>query len=602
MPDPITQIATTFANWAYATFFASAGYGTAAHAVISATLFYGAQAALYAGVSMGLNAVAQAQVPSPEGQKVTKKQARPARQYCGGAPIRMSGPYMLRETVGSHLAVVIALCDWRVGYFGRVWLNDDLTVRDAQGWVQQGRDERFGTGDLIQVDTRFGLPVETRYSIFPAEFSSVWPSSARGDGIASLGMFCQHRSRESFGAHFPNGEPIPSAEIQAVCFDWRDPSQSLDRPETWKICENPVVWMVFLEWFLSGRSWDRAIAPVLDDLTIEADYCDELIPRKGGVQKRYTWGGGWTSETEPDAWRQNLLQTFDGWLTTDGQGRLIIKAGRYVEPTFTIPPEQVQSFTWRRGQTDEEACNELIVAFTSPDHDFTVVECDPWRDEEDILLRGVVRSEPLNLLWVLNHPQARRLAKRKIRRVNAARRGTVTTDIWGLAGLGHRYIRVQNPSLKSMADVVVEVMNVDIDVNASRVTFDVILADPTMDDWDPETEEGAPVARADLPPVNGFVEQPTDFSAVAAEDGVNLTWRNPFDGVFDFVNVYRGQSANFQNAEIITFFGGGAGQLITINDPDPGLNPHYWLISVDSFGRQSPPLGPVTVIWPASAI
>lgn len=597
MADPITQAAAAFANWAYATFFAAAGYGTTAHAVISATLFYGAQAVLYTGVSMGLNAVAQSQIPSPEGQKLTKKQPRPPRQYCGGGPVRMSGPYMLRETVSSHMAVVIALSDWRLASVGRVWLNDDVTVRDAQGWVQEGADGRFGTGDLIRIDHRAGLPVETPYLIFPPEFESVWPTTgpetARGDGIGSLAMYCQHRSRESFSTHFPNGEPIPSAEVEAVCFDWRDPSQDREDPATWKACTNPVVWIVFIEWFRNGRSWPRSIEPVLDDLTIEADYCDELIPKVGGLQKRYTWAGGWNAETEPDAVRQNLLQTFDGWLTTDGQGRLVVKAGRYVEPTFVIPAEQIRAFSWRRGQTDEESCNVLVVSFTSPAHAYTVVECDAWRDEEDIALRGVERTEPLNLLWVDNHPQSRRLAKRKMKRVNARRRGTVTTDIWGLAGLGHRFIRVQNTALKSMSDVVVEVMNVDIDVNRSRVTFDVILADPTMDDWNPATEEGRPVPVPDQAPIWTYVEPPADFTAVE-ETGpaVILSWRNPFDAMYDFVHVYRGSTSDFEAASNIGFHGGALGELVSYIDDAPGVTPHYWLVSVDRLGRSSSPLGP----------
>lgn len=592
MADPITQAAAAFANWAYATFFAAAGYGTTAHAIISATLYYGAQAALYAGVSMGLNAVAQAQVPNPEGNKITKKQPRPARQYCGGGYVRMSGPYMLRETVSSHLAVVIAISDFRLGSFNRIWLNDDEVVT-IDGWVQEGADKRYGTGDLVRIDHRAGHPIETRYSIFPPEFATVWPATARGDGIGSLAMYCQHRSRESFSQHFPNGEPIPSAEVRAVCYDWRDASQNRDNPATWKSCDNPVVWMVFLEWVQIGRSWSRAIAPVLDDLTAEANYCDDMVAKKSGTQKRYTWAGGWDDNTEPDAIRQNLLQTFDGWLTTDGRGCLVIKAGRYVEPTFVIPPEQIQAFTWRRGQPEEDSCNKFVVAFTSPAHAYTVVECDPWLDEEDIALVGDERSEPLSLLWVDNHPQARRLAKRKMLRVNAKRRGSVTTDIWGLAGLGERYIRIQNTALKSMSDVVCEVMNVDIDVNNSRVTFDVILANPSMDDWNPALEEGAPVPIPAAPPVWSFVEQPSEFTANVLGSEVTLTWRNPFDSLFDFVHVYRGPSESFAAATVIDYFGGALGQLVTVTDSSPLPTGFYWLVSVDSLGRSSAPLGPV---------
>lgn len=41
-----------------------------------------------------------------------------------------------------------------------------------------------------------------------------------------------------------------------------------------------------------------------------------------------------------------------------------------------------------------------------------------------------------------------------------------------------------------MADVVCEVMNVEIDFTSSQVVFDVIQADVNIDKWDPSEEEG----------------------------------------------------------------------------------------------------------------
>src|SRR5690606_28785235 len=113
-------------------------------------------------------------------------------------------------------------------------------------------------------------------------------------------------------------------------------------------------------------------------------------------------------------------------------------------------------------------------SYVSPDQDYTEVEAGIWRDESDILERGKVRSENLGLTWVFSRSQAMRLAKRKMIRVNAPRRGQVRTGIYGLNGLGQRYIRVQNPELSSMADVVCEVLNVEIDFANGQVVFDVI--------------------------------------------------------------------------------------------------------------------------------
>src|SRR5690606_21483408 len=135
--------------------------------------------------------------------------------------------------------------------------------------------------------------------------------------------------------------------------------------------------------------------------------------------------------------------------------------------------------------------------------DFSVVEAGAWRQEADIAATGRVRSEDLSLSWVFSRSQAMRLAKRKMSRLNPPRRGQVRTGIYGLNGLGERYIRVQNPELSSMADVVCEVMNVEIDFTSSQVVFDVIQADVDIDDWDPAEEEGelpAPIERPEPVP------------------------------------------------------------------------------------------------------
>ncbi|ADL00706.1 hypothetical protein [Brevundimonas subvibrioides] len=486
MADPISAAAAAFASWATA---ATITATSTTSLVVAQTVYAIAYAAAYVGISaaitVGLTAVAQSQVPNVEGQKVTRKQPRPVRYHAIGGPSRMSGPYMLRESKGNKLGVVIALCDGRLASIDAVYLHDDV-VTVSGGFVQGMDGELYGSGDLVRLETRLGEPTETHYSFLTADFGSVWPTTSRGDGIASLAFLAQHRSRESFSRHFRNGEPIPSVVGTPVCYDWRDTGQDREDPSTWQACANPVVWLVFVEWYRHGRNWDRCIAPVLSDLTAEANYCDGTVDG----ETRYRCAGNYPITLEPQAVREALLATFDGWLSVDGKGCLVIKAGRYEAPTFTLPPEHIRGYSWRAFQTDEEAINELVVSYVSPDHDFTEVEAGTYTDDGDIAARGKVRSEPLQLTWVDRPTQAMRLARRKMIRLAAPRRGSVRASIYGLNGLGQRFIRVQNPELSSMADVVVEVMNVEVDFANAEVVFDVILADPTIDD--DETVEATP--------------------------------------------------------------------------------------------------------------
>lgn len=498
IPAAAGAVASAVSGWVYAGAQA-VGFSAATASTISMYAASVSALATAAGITVGLSAAARPQVPDPESGKINRRQSRPPRVIFMGLESRGGGAFMHRETNGSTLGVVLALDDGRLASISKIWLNDDLVTLDVNGWVQEGADGRYGAGDLVQIKTRLGLPTETHYGEMTAKFASTWPTSARGDGCGSLMMLATHRSKESFPKHFPNSEPVATVAATPVCFDWRDAAQDRNDETTWQVSGNPVVWLVHHEWYRCGRSWDRCIEPVLADLTSEADYCDESVAKIGGAETRYAFGGNYTADTEPQARREAILASCDGWLSTNGQGHLVLKVGRYVEPTFTLTGEHIDGYEWRTGTPAEEHINTLVVSYVDPTKDYTETECDPWIDEADVTATGLERSSQLQLTWVQSHAQARRLAKRKMARLLAGRRGKIITGLYGLNGLGHRYIRVQNDELASMADVVVEVMGAEFDPMTGQVVFDVILADTNIDDWNPATEEGNAPSAAERP-------------------------------------------------------------------------------------------------------
>ena len=158
------------------------------------------------------------------------------------------------------LRAVLAVADGPFWAVQAVYVHDDRVTRNAGGWVQGMAGEKFGSGDLLRIQVREGLPTETHYGMLTPDFGAYWPTTARGDGILSIGIWAQHRSRESFVRHFPNGEPIVSiVDIPLVC-DWRAGNDP-DDPSTWGISYNPIVWMVHIETQRHGRSWARSVAP-----------------------------------------------------------------------------------------------------------------------------------------------------------------------------------------------------------------------------------------------------------------------------------------------------------------------------------------------------
>nr|WP_316626975.1 hypothetical protein [uncultured Brevundimonas sp.] len=154
---------------------------------------------------------------------------------------------------------------------------------------------------------------------------------------------------------------------------------------------------------------------MLDLLTVEANYCDTIVTRNGVTEARYRCAGNYPVNTEPQAVREAFLATFDSWMSLDGRGRLIVKAGRYVEPTFILTSEHIQGYSWRAFQTEEEARNVLVVSILDPEKDYTEVEAGTMFDKDDIDDRnGVERPEALQLPWCPSSTQGMELARRKM--------------------------------------------------------------------------------------------------------------------------------------------------------------------------------------------
>lgn len=225
-----------------------------------------------------------------------------------------------------------------------------------------------------------------------------------------------------------------------------------------------------------------------------------------------------------------LLACGDGWMAPRSDGALVVYSGRYYEPTVEIGPDDIVSYSLQDGVDEEEAVNSIAVTYVSKNHDFNVVDTDPWVDEDDIEERGKILSSQL-ANQVPSHSQARRLAKRARSQTMAPKRGTTTTRSTGRKILGQRYIR-QNitESGVTFLNAVVEVIApVKRNLQTGGVTYAWRLADPNIDAWNPATEEGdpAPVGNrvAPQPLTSPSITSATaDFSSVSDDGtGVRLT-------------------------------------------------------------------------------
>lgn len=231
-----------------------------------------------AGISLGLSLAATGLTnifggtPKPETSEGTVKTAIPPRVTAYGIS-RLYGAYILYETTTNGVAVdVYAIHDGRIAGPLFFFLGDQ-TVALTRG-VLGGLDGGAYSENAVQIDYRLGLPTETAFSqvtsLIPA-----WDATHRGDGVATAMVTWQPVKSKDYLKVYPNGQPALSMAAQwSVVYDWRDPSQSLTDPSTWKFSEN---WVVHLADYLlrfDNKTWVKHFAPTIDYWTAAADDAD----------------------------------------------------------------------------------------------------------------------------------------------------------------------------------------------------------------------------------------------------------------------------------------------------------------------------------------
>jgi hypothetical protein len=451
------------------------------------------------------------------GQKHPKTQAQeyplnqsvvPALNFVGGYS-KTGGAYVFREARGDLFATIQAISYDRLDSFESFWLAGDKVTIDGSGVVTSVSNGGTAITDGRYTDspakcyilTRLGAATETAYSEVTSAFSDLWDSSCRGDGIGSMCVLRYAGNTKYQPKIWPNGAPEATCSARGVCYDWRydstaggSGSQRRDDDTTWQWSANPIVWLVHKEWTAWGRDWDEEIAPVLSDLTDEADCCDEGVSKYGGgTEPRYRVAFNYFDDEDIATTRTRILDAMDGYYTDDGLGRLVVKAGRYDDPTFTVTDDDIRSldndagYSWRRGVANADAVDLINITFVSPENDYKDAQCDPW------IIQTGRRAFDLKLEGVTSWRQARRLAKRKAAKLMPTYTGWVRVGWMGRDGLGERFIRIQNPRQDSMADVVCEVTGVEFDPETLTFVYSVISAVSNIDDWNPATEEGTAV-------------------------------------------------------------------------------------------------------------
>lgn len=491
--------------------------------------------AVTVGLQFLLGQPAGADLPKGSDGSQALRQPIPARIYAYGR-CRVGGYYMLYEVRNGQFVGVIAMHSGRICGYVSFYLHDDLANVTADGIVTGAvgaTDGRYAAPSYLPLaigfSTRIGRERETAHELITSRVGDLWTVDHRGDGIASIAMVCGQPKAEDFSKVYPQQLPQFSAVGDWLpVYDPRDDAQRRLDLDTQGPCYSPVLQAIDFVTSQAhglGFDYDTAIAPVLDELMVEATICDELAARAdGSSEPRYQSSGFWTSNNDPASTMDAIMSACDGWYCFNGDGTLTIIVGKYRQPTVTITKQNIYGFEVHAGVEDENAVNVLEWTFTDPDNKYRDAPGLAWRDEDDIAERGIARAQTIPLTWVQSHTQGRRLVKRKYARLNPALRGTLTTDFYGIKALRERWIVIQDDRHPRLVNLVVEIGKVTIDLLNHALTFEWISVNPNaIDAWDPASEEGAQPSRGDDNPTD-TIPVPQNLSGSYAGGTITITF------------------------------------------------------------------------------
>jgi hypothetical protein len=558
--------------------------------VVPGGLYYGATLAA-AGVATLL-----IKTPVPKAVEQSLKSPTPARVSAYGY-VRLHGAYILFTNYNGQSIDVWAFHDGRIYQIIQVFLGDRrVQVNTADGSVSALEDGTF-KGRTVFCGWTLGEDTGTAFDSIVSRIPQEWGTDHRGDGVVTGWMICYPVKSKDYSTVYstggPNQTPMSLVMAAQLCFDWRDPTQSVTDPSTWTFTENVILHLAHYLLVRAFKDWNLHFVPTLAYWTAAANDADIRVPLKGvqtiltftrkagdnfvqvydvnGLRagmtiniyvsgaNQYTearvvtsisggqinfddglvydhpqgsqvaWISSSTNPATEARYRScvahehttahkdvlaHLLACCDGWLAPRSDGALMMFSGRYYEPTVTIGPDVIVSYSFQQFVAEEEALNTIKISYVSANHDYNTVDTDDWTDEDDIADRGKILSDTL-ANQVPSYSQARRLAKRKLSQVMAPYRGTVTTTAAGRIAIGQRFLRLTiTEAGTTFYDGPAEVTKMTRNLQTGGCTFDWIAADPNVDAWNPATEEGnpAPVGnRAALQPL----ATPTIVSAVA---------------------------------------------------------------------------------------
>ncbi len=601
----------------------SAGLSAGASAIVAPII----GAIIVTAVGFGLSALfsPRATPQRPENGTIAIQQPIPFRIY-GYGTARVPGATVLKECGAyNNLAVVNVLNGHLVDSFVALYLNDDpvqvpLSNGLFNGYVTPGADGRYSVGKgqyflPVQIFTNRGVVPETSWPGIRATVPTLWTTTARGDGCASISMLADSVQSAEFSKIYPYQAPAPTPVInQYRLFDPRIASHVPGNDATYAFSKNAALAILHFQCFSAygpQRNYATAVAPVLAMWIQAANDCDVSVALKsGGNEPRYQLGGYTTTEQDRRSTLQAMLAACDGHFVERGDGTIVLRVGVYRAPTVVLTDDDIVGFSIQRDVSSDEKVNRGTAKYTDPANAYITVETVPMNNLADQAIRpGPIRSSQLDVTWCQSVGQASRLLKREMIRQAEKTKGSITVNLSGINACYERWVLVNSNSVPRLNGAVIEIRKPTISLASATIEIEFIGSGPQIDVYTAALDESPPQPVAALATLLG-PQPPGNVSAVPQQNGSTIylavSWDAPiFNGNYVYSLTYavfisvvdasgNDGPASQQTFSSVVLDSKGRVNVSTATVPT-GTKLDVTVVSIATSGTLSPPSVPVRV-------
>ena len=505
---------------------AGAAYATGTVLVVTTAL-------VSIGISVGVSMLAQAFL-APSQRSVPPSD----RQFIDQTPLgscirsygvdRNAGHQIFMQVVDGVLYRVVAHNYGRIDGIVALHIDDNLVTLDAQGDVAEAMYRKQSGAPIVNIATRIGDDAPAHYARLGAAVPE-WTTDHLGRGVASSCIEIKTISQERFIEMFPNVERtrLRVTFRGALIWDPRDPAQDPADEATWTWSDNAA--LVILDYlrhesgFALPFEW---IEPELAAWIEAADIADELVDEAGGGQvARYRLWGTYRFDERPADVLAQMLAACNGRVWIGVNGGVVLSLGVWRAPTVTIDDDAITALSASAGPEGIDVTNTLVALYTEPRMGYVEHSTAPWVDADGVAAYGEKRAEA-KLYWCPSHNQARRLLKQSAAALAPRWRGTLRTNLRGLAALSERFVRIL--SVEEDIDITAEVRAVELIISAGGIVegcvIEFVAIDAVSFAFDAATEEGDAAIPAELDQ-DISTAPPGDFAViVSARTAGSSTW------------------------------------------------------------------------------